>query len=114
MSDPSDPSDPAVSVNDVAAKQRFEIHVDEALAGFTVYQPRPGSLYAFVHTEVDGAYEGHGLGTTLIRGALDAMRQRQLGVLPYCPFVQAFIAKHPDYVDLVPVNQRAGFELAAN
>lgn len=94
-----------------AENTRFEITVDDAVAGFAQYRQAPKQLRAFMHTEVDSAYQGQGLGGTLIRSALDSTREEGLGVLPYCPAVQGVIAKNPEYLDLVPADRRAEFKL---
>ena len=99
------------TVLDVPEWSRFEIHVDGRLAGFAQYRTKPG-LIVFTHTQIDDAYEGRGLGSALIRAALDAARIRGVGVRPDCPFVRAYIARHPDeYLDLVPEELRARLDL---
>ena len=80
-----------VRVEDHAAKNRFEITVDGHLAGFADYRIEDG-VAAFPHTEIDPAYGGRGLGTVLVHHALDAMRERGIGVLPYCSFVHRIVA----------------------
>lgn len=87
-------------VEENPAKHRFEILVDDALAGFTAYLPR-GEVLVFTHTEVDDRYQGMGVGAALIQGTLDQIRARGGRVVPKCPFVAAFIQRHPDYADLV-------------
>jgi predicted GNAT family acetyltransferase len=99
-----------VTILDVPEWARFEIHVDGKLAGFATYRIAPGVI-TFTHTEIDEAYGGRGLGGTLVRAALDTARARRLGVLPECPFVRRWISRHPDYVDLVPEDERARFDL---
>ena len=47
----------------------------------------------------------------LVRGALDAVKADGLAVLPYCPFVRGYIARHPEYLSLVPASERAEFGL---
>lgn len=89
-----------VRVADVAALNRFEITVDGESAGRAEYTLRPGMLRVD-HTEIGDAYGGRGLGGVLARAALDSARARGLSVLPRCPFVQSWIAKHPAYADLV-------------
>jgi len=89
-----------VQVSDNPDEQRYEVFVDGVLGGFAQYRLRPGRI-VFTHTEVDDAYEGHGVGGTLIRTALDDARARGLRVTPLCPFVRAYIEDHPDYQDLV-------------
>lgn len=103
------PAEPTVS--DVPEESRFEIHVDGRLAGSAYYLSEPG-LLVFTHTEVDEAFEGHGVGSTLIRAALDTARSRGLSVRPDCPFVAAYVARHPDeYLDLVPAELRPAADL---
>jgi uncharacterized protein len=100
----------AVEVSDNADEERYEASVDGRLAGFTMYRARPG-LIALVHTEVDPAFEGQGVGSTLVRFELDDARRRGLAVLPFCPFVNGYIERHREYVDLVPESHRATFGL---
>ena len=87
-------------VEDNPGKHRFEILVDDALAGFTAYLPRDGYL-VFTHTEVDGRFQNMGVGAALIRGTLDQLRERGTKVVPRCPSMAAFIERHPEYADLV-------------
>lgn len=103
-------SEPSIDVADSPERERYEIRVGEELAGFTQYRLRRG-LIAFVHTEVDDRFEGRGLGSQLITFALDDARARGLAVLPFCPFVNAYIQRHPEYVDLVPEAHRTQFDL---
>jgi hypothetical protein len=89
-----------VEVRDNPDKQQFEVYADGVLAGFSSYDIAHGTI-DFLHTEVDDAYEGEGLGSALVRGALDAVRaDGELRVTASCPFVRAWIRRHPDYQDL--------------
>ena len=97
-------------VTDVPERHRFEIVVDGERAGLAGYRAAPGRI-TFTHTEIDDAFEGRGLGSTLVRAALDTARERGLAVRPECPFVRSYIARHPDYVDLVPEDERERFAL---
>jgi hypothetical protein len=67
-----------------------------------------------VHTETLSGHEGRGLGSELVRGALDDARRRGWQVRPFCPFVRSYIAKRPEYRDLVPAHERARFQLDAD
>jgi predicted GNAT family acetyltransferase len=100
----------AIAVADVPEQGRYEISVDGQPAGFTQYVLRPG-LIAFVHTQIDERFQGRGLADRLIAEALDDARKRELAVLPFCPFVEAFIERHSDYLDLVPDDHRSRFGL---
>jgi predicted GNAT family acetyltransferase len=100
----------APTVTDVADRKRFEIAIGGTVLGFAEYRRRPGFI-SFIHTEIDPARNGEGLGTLLVKTALDTARAQGLAVLPYCPFVQGFIDRHRDYLDLVPFERRAKFGL---
>src|SRR3954453_7716732 len=100
-------------VSDNAGEHRFEIAVDGEVAGFANYHDHAGNR-TFTHTEIDDAYEGQGLGSTLVSFVLDDARERGLRGIPVCPFVRAYIARHPDrYLDLVPAPMRTKFDLPA-
>ena len=89
-----------VTVRDNPGESRFEAHVDGRLAGFSAYE-LSDDVITFTHTEVDDAFEGQGVGSVLVRRELDAVRDTGgLRVRPRCPFVRAWIDKHPDYADL--------------
>lgn len=87
-------------VADATERNRFEAHIDGKLAGYADYI-RTTELVVYHHTEVDGAYEGMGIGSTLARTALDDARRRGLRVLATCPFIHGWIERHPEYQDLV-------------
>jgi uncharacterized protein len=100
-----------VTVREARQRNRFEVLLDDEVVGFLVYHEDGGRI-AFPHTEVSPPYEGRGLASELVRVALDTARERGQQVLPYCRFVSGFIAKNPEYLDLVPDRERADFGLA--
>jgi len=84
-------------VVDVPEQNRFEARTpDGQVAGFSAYQ-RDGDRTIITHTEVDDAYEGEGVGSQLVQGMLDQLRERGQAVRPDCPFVRSWIDKHPAY-----------------
>jgi predicted GNAT family acetyltransferase len=99
-----------IEVTNAPDRERYELSVDGEAVGFTAYRARPG-LIAFVHTEVDQRVQGRGLGDRLIRFALEDARARGLAVLPFCPFVKAFIERHREFEPLVPEIYREQFGL---
>lgn len=101
----SAPSDLSVVNNPEA--QRYEVELPSGLA-FAEYRP-VGNAILFSHTEVPEAMEGQGVGSFLIRFALDDARSRGLMVIPMCPFVAAYIKRHPEYQDLIHPQQRGVF-----
>ncbi len=83
-----------------SAKQRYEIHVDGILAGFTQVI-EDGGVVTFPHTVVFDQFEGQGLAAHLVTDALDDVRVRDKKVIATCAYVAQFIDKHPDYKDLL-------------
>lgn len=102
----------STEVRDNPEASRYEIVVDGAVAGFAAYRRPDEDTIAFTHTEVGEAYAGQGLAKIVAGEALDDARGRGLAVLPFCPFFRGFIAKNAEYLDLVPEDRRAQFDLA--
>jgi predicted GNAT family acetyltransferase len=89
----------SVELRDNTDEKRFEAWIDGELCGISEYRLRPGAI-VFAHTEV--LVEGKGVGSELARQALDAVRaDGSRKVVPLCPFIKAWIDRHPDYQDLV-------------
>lgn len=82
-----------------AASLRFELEVDGFVAA-AYYELKPGVI-TFTHTEVPKELGGKGIGSKLVKGALDQVRQDGLKVVPDCPFVKAYLDKHPEQADLL-------------
>jgi predicted GNAT family acetyltransferase len=98
-------------VIDRTEKSRYELIVDDTLAGVVTYTLAGGEL-SLLHAEVFDGFLHQGLATTMVEAVLEDARRRGLGVLPFCPFVLAFISEHlDDALDLVPEAQRGRFGL---
>ena len=87
------------SVRDNRAEAEFELVVDghRAVAAYQL----EGDRIVFTHTVVPPELEGRGVGSKLVRGALDLVRDRGLKVVPQCSFVRAYMQKHPETRDLL-------------
>ena len=81
------------------AQHRFELVVDGHLAA--AYYGIADGVITFEHTEVPPELGGKGIGSKLIKGALDQVRAEGLKVIAQCPFVKGYIGKHPEYADLL-------------
>jgi uncharacterized protein len=81
------------------AQHRYELMVDGHRAD--AHYKLDGNVITFMHTEVPPELGGRGVGSTLIRGALDQVRAAGMKVIAECPFVKAWIGKHPEYKDLL-------------
>jgi predicted GNAT family acetyltransferase len=86
-------------VRNNTALKRFELNADGHVA-VANYRLSPGVI-TFMHTEVPAELSGRGIGSALARGALDQVRAQGLKVVAQCPFIGAFIRKHPEYRDLL-------------
>jgi predicted GNAT family acetyltransferase len=92
--------EPDVRVQDDPDELRYELRLDGEFGGEIRYRLQPDAI-VLVHTEVSPSLEGRGMGARLVAGALDDIRGRGLRVVPLCPFVAAYIRRHPEYADLV-------------
>ena len=86
-------------VRDNPDQSRFELDVDGRTAVLQ-YMQRDGTLY-LTHTEVPPELEGQGIGGRIVKHALDEAKSRGVKVAPWCPFVRAYIERHPEYKPLV-------------
>jgi predicted GNAT family acetyltransferase len=94
------PEQTQISVRDNPDEQRFEAFDSSgellAISTYRRYEDR----IVFVHTEVDDDAEGQGVGSDLVRTALDQVRDEGLRVVAQCPFVKEWISRHQEYADL--------------
>jgi predicted GNAT family acetyltransferase len=87
------------TLRDNAALGRYELDVGGETANL-YYRMAPGVI-TLAHTEVPPALGGRGIGSELVREVLADVRARGLKVVPTCPFVSAYMGKHPEFNDLV-------------
>ncbi|WP_266366853.1 GNAT family N-acetyltransferase [Tellurirhabdus rosea] len=78
------------------AKNRFELLTDGKLSIVEFIQHGPQTL-ALTHTEVHPDLEGQGIGSRLVKSVLEYLEQHNLKMLPYCPFVEAYVRRHPEW-----------------
>jgi predicted GNAT family acetyltransferase len=86
------------TIRDNKAEHRFELDAGGSLA-VAYYRLAPGVI-TFTHTEVPAALAGQGVGSRLVRGALEAARAEGLKVVSRCSFVSAYLRRHPEFNDL--------------
>lgn len=91
------PADVDVVRNEEA--QRFEARLGAETA-FAEYRLVDGAVI-LPHTVVPDAFEGRGVGGALAQAALAWARAQELKVIPLCPFIAAYMQKHPEFHDLV-------------
>jgi uncharacterized protein len=98
------------TVVDAPESKRYELRVGDEVVGIAEYILIPQrDRIVLTHTEVDPQRKGEGLGAAIAQGVLDDIRERGLLVQPLCPFMAAYIARHPEYADIVVPEMRAEF-----
>lgn len=100
-----------LAIRDDPDNHRFAANLGDGSRAIADYELRNGKII-FTHTEVPRAHEGQGIGTALIRFALNTARERGLLVVPLCPFFAAYVRKHAETQDLLDPDYRA--ELGLN
>ena len=90
----------AAQVENNATAHRFELRLPEGTAELR-YRMGAASTIVLAHTEVPAAAQGRGVASRLAHDALVYARAHQLRVIPTCPYVRAYIQRHPEFGDLV-------------
>ena len=95
---------PEAKILDNAVLHRFELQQNGETA-FLVYSKTGGSI-RLIHTEVPEALRGQGVGSKLVGGVLRQAQQRELSVIPSCPFVAEYLKGHTEFAALVEPQHR--------
>lgn len=94
-----------VTVADVSVSMRFEARAGDDLVGYTTYRHND-NLTFLVHTVTEPAWRGRGIATAMTSAVLDLIRRADRTVVPRCPFVSDFLARHEELQDLVSEQHR--------
>lgn len=81
-------------------KKQYEFHIGEYMPKIEYIKSETGEIY-LTHTEVPVALEGQGIGSQLIKKALEDIKSQGLLLVPLCPFVAGYIQKHPEWRSIV-------------
>jgi len=103
-------NDTNTEVRNNTDQERFEVWIDGKVVGLADYSLQ-GDTRAFTHTEVDAEFQGRGVAGQLIEEALKDTQEQGLNAAPQCSYVSAYIRKHPEFLELVPKDERASFQL---
>jgi predicted GNAT family acetyltransferase len=83
-----------------AASHRFTLS-SGAAAAVLDYREHDSRTLEYYHTFVPPAMRGRGVASRLVAHALRYALEQRLAVIPTCPFVAAFIRRHPEYAAVV-------------
>jgi predicted GNAT family acetyltransferase len=82
----------------------YELLADGQSAGLVVYEVA-GDRYVFTHTFIAEGYRGRGLSWVLMRGALEDVKARHIKATNFCPALERFIEKNPEYASLISAHE---------
>ena len=85
---------------DKVAMHQYEFRIGDLIPRIEYIKTKNGEIY-LTHTEVPSALEGKGVGSSLVRLALEDIERQQLRLVPLCPFVAGYVQKHPEWKRLV-------------
>lgn len=100
MTDQQHDDAPNIKIRNDPENRQFTVEVDGRVAGKAEYRLR-GDTYLFIHTEVDPEFQGLGVANRLARWALDDVSEQGRTLVPLCPFIAAYIKRHPEYDAIV-------------
>ena len=101
---------PEKAISHEPERNRYALRLDDRVVGVADYM-RDGDALAITHTGVEPRFRGQGLAGELIEFALRDMSEAGEQVLPYCSYVSDYIARNPEYLELVPEERRRTFGL---
>lgn len=80
-------------------RKRFEADLGDKVA-YLEYIRVPTAVY-LTHTEVPPGFEGQGVGSSLVKQVLKILKAEEAKIAPMCPFVAAYIKRHPEWKELL-------------
>ena len=89
-----------MSVVVITENNRFELEVNSKVA-FIEFDKIEPNILDLVHTEVPEELGGKGIGSKLVKGALNYCKENNLLVIPSCPFIKSYMEKHAEWNDLI-------------
>ena len=89
-----------IAIVDNADKKQYEARIGDRVVGFSRYG-RVQDRVVFLHTEVDESMEGRGVGSRLAAEAIADVRAKGLRITARCPFIAAWLERHPEHADLI-------------
>lgn len=88
------------AVRDNKQEHRFEMLLGGGELALIQYRQAGEGVLALTHAEVPEGFEGRGIGNAVVKGTFELVRARGLKIIPACPFVAAYLRRHPEYRSL--------------
>ncbi len=81
-------------------ESQYEFHVDKYIPKIEYIRSKKSEIF-FTHTEVPIPIRGQGMGTLLVKSALEDVDRKGLRLIPMCPFVTSYINENPEWERIV-------------
>lgn len=88
-----------MEITNNTVNEQFEVREGDHLAVLQ-YRVRGENMY-FLHTGVPDEIGNQGIAAALAKYGLDYARRHALKIVVYCPYVAAYLRRHPEYKDLL-------------
>ena len=88
-----------IALYDNREEKRFEMPFENTVS-FIEYE-KDGNIISLLHTEVDESLEGQGAGTAIVEKVLRQIEKEGMQLIPLCPFVVAYIKRHPEWERII-------------
>lgn len=79
----------------------FKAELQGEEAGCMTYSNAGSDKFIIEHTEVRSQYEGHGIGTQMVRACAEYARESGLKVIPLCSFARSVFVKYAEIRDVL-------------
>lgn len=89
----------SIPLHDNKREQQFEMKFENHQA--VIEYETEGNIISLLHTGVDPELEGKGAGTAIVEKVLNHIREKDMQLIPLCPFVVAYIKRHPEWEDII-------------
>ena len=91
-------------VRDNKQEQQFEMALGAGKTAFIRYAEAGEGVVELTHTEVPEEFEGKGIGGRLVKGTFEILRAENMRMVPSCPFIAAYVQRHPEYQSLAALD----------
>ena len=89
-----------LTLEDNQESKQYQVEIEGLFPRIEYIKTKDDKIY-LTHTEVPRSLEGRGIGSEIIRLALEDIKKQDLTLIPLCPFVASYIKKHPEWRELV-------------
>ena len=90
-----------IQIKDDGKKGSFYVEEDGRIVAEMTFVWAGTQKFIIDHTEVDELLKGKSVGKHLVEYAVNLAREKQVKILPLCPFARSVFDKTPEYADVL-------------